>query len=112
MLALIEIHDNRDVNLVLRSLGAPPWMLFLRQCAEAISVANVALTASLVGVAVGLPIACQSFGYSPQKINEATVLQFLRQEAIFIAMFVNFGVLVSLFPVWRSVRGSIGRMLG
>ena len=109
LIVVLEMYENRQVNLVLRSLGAPSIILVIRQLLEGLLVSNLAIAITWFGMVWGMPLVYESFGYTSDLVNQATVIDVLLDELPVIAGFVNFGLLISLIPVIKSVSGQIGR---
>ncbi|WP_432797660.1 hypothetical protein [Poriferisphaera sp. WC338] len=111
LLVVLEMYENRQVNLVLRSMGAPGMILVVRQFIEGVLVSNAALALTWLGMVWGMPIAFESFGYQAGSVSYDVVFGVLLEELPVIGGFVNAGILMSLIPVMRGVGGEIGRDL-
>lgn len=105
-LGMLEERQTRFTQALLRSLGVSSGILWSASLVENLVLANLALALAFAATDAGAGILLTLAGSGPIAASPLTLNSFLG-----LACAVNGGVLLSLLPLWRSLRLPVGAVL-
>ncbi len=106
-IGILEHHQVRFAQALLRSLGVRARLLWTATLGENLLLANAALAAALLTVHLGATALLAKL----PAFDAAAGTRLNLDAAVFLAVVVNVGVLASLVPLAVSLRRPIGTML-
>jgi hypothetical protein len=110
-IAVLEFRQNLFVTALLRSLGAPPVLLFFRQWVENALLANGAAALAIYLISLFHQSLFGMLGFSKSVLMPASGTPYLSPEILAIFLWVNIGALLSAAPVAIGLRRKVGEIL-
>lgn len=110
-IALLEFRQNLFISALLRSMGAPGAILFLRQWFENALLANGAAGGALALLAFFHQPMFSMLGVSKTVLTAAGPSPYLSPEVLIIFAWVNIGAFLSALPVAFGMRRPVGEVL-
>jgi hypothetical protein len=110
-IAILEFRQNLFVTALLRSLGAPSVLLFLRQWAENALLANGAAALAIFALASFHEALFGMLGFSKSVLLPGHGTPYLSSEILTLFIWVNIGAFLSALPVAIGLRKKVGQVL-
>jgi len=110
-IAVLEFRQNLFVTALLRSLGAPPVLLFFRQWVENALLANGAAALAIFILASFHQTLFGMLGFSKSVLMPGHGTPYWSAEILALFVWVNIGALLSAAPVAIGLRRKVGEIL-
>ena len=110
-IAVLEFRQNLFVTALLRSMGAPPTLLFFRQWAENAILANAAAALAILLLSVFHQPLFGMLGFAKSVLAPSAASPYWSAEILAIFAWVNIGALLSAAPVAIGLRKKVGEIL-
>lgn len=110
-IAVLEFRQNLFISALLRSMGAPGAILFLRQWGENALLANMATAGAIALLAVFHDALFTTLGISKSVLAAGGPNPYFTAEVLMIFVWVNVGALLSALPVAFGMRRPVGEVL-
>jgi hypothetical protein len=110
-ISVLEFRQNLFVSALLRSLGTPSRLLYLRHWGENALLANVAAIVSIAVVAWFHHSIFGKFGFTGKVLDLSEINPYWSSEVLLVLACVNAGAFFSSIPVAFGLRRPVGAVL-
>jgi hypothetical protein len=110
-IAVLEFRQNLFVGALLRSFGAPSFLLYLKYWIENVLLVNFAAFTAVMLTAILHSEIFGGLGLPREALNSSGGNPFLSAEVLSVFLWINAGALLSSLPVAIGLRQPVGEIL-
>jgi hypothetical protein len=110
-IAVLEFRQNLFVGALLRSFGAPRWLLYFRHWLENAALANLAAVGAILFVAGLQQTIFGTLGFPREMLAAGGANPYASGAMVGILVWINVGAFLSSLPVAAGLRQPVGEIL-